>query len=76
MTLSVDVEPMETAGEELAPTVAGRSLTQIAWARLRRDKVAMTSLTMILIVLLTAIFAPLILRCSYRSTRTPGTRAC
>jgi peptide/nickel transport system permease protein len=60
MTLSVDVEPMETAGVEVQSTVAGRSLTQIAWARLRRDKVAMVSITVIILVLLTAIFAPLI----------------
>ena len=60
MTLSVDVEPMETAGVEVQSTIAGRSLTQIAWARLRRDKVAMVSLAVIVLVLLTAIFAPLI----------------
>jgi peptide/nickel transport system permease protein len=60
MTLSVDVEPMETAGVEIQTTIAGRSLTQIAWARLRRDKVAMVSLTIIVLVLLVAIFAPLI----------------
>jgi ABC-type dipeptide/oligopeptide/nickel transport system permease subunit len=60
MTLSVDVEPMETLGAETQQTVAGRSLTQIAWSRLRRDKVAMTSLTVIIIVVLVALFAPLI----------------
>jgi len=60
MTLSVDVEPMETTGAEIQPTIAGRSLTQIAWSRLRRDKVAMVSLTVIVLVLLIAIFAPLI----------------
>ena len=40
--------------------IAGRSLTQIAWGRLRRDKVAMFSLTVLLIVLITAAFAPLV----------------
>jgi peptide/nickel transport system permease protein len=40
--------------------IAGRSLTQIAWARLRRDKVAMTSVVVISLVLLLAIFAPVV----------------
>ncbi len=62
MTLSVDVQPMETLGEEYGPSVTGRSLTRIAWARLRRDKVAMVSLAVIVIVLVTAALAPLITR--------------
>jgi peptide/nickel transport system permease protein len=42
------------------PEIAGRSLTQIAWSRLRRDRVAMVALFTIIFILLVAIFAPLI----------------
>jgi peptide/nickel transport system permease protein len=40
--------------------IQGRSLGQIAWARLKRDKVAMLSMVAIVVILLAAIFAPLI----------------
>ena len=40
--------------------IAGRSLSQIAWGRLRRDKVAMTSLVVLIVVILLAAFAPLV----------------
>lgn len=46
--------------EEAARQVQGRSLTQIAWGRLRRDKVAMLSLGVIIFIFLAALFAPLI----------------
>jgi ABC-type dipeptide/oligopeptide/nickel transport system permease subunit len=42
--------------------IAGRSLTQIAWLRLRRDKVAMVSLTLLLVVVVLALTAPLLTR--------------
>ncbi len=42
------------------PEIAGRSLTQIAWSRLRRDRVAMVAMGTIIFILLVAIFAPLI----------------
>ena len=42
--------------------IAGRSLTQIAWLRLRRDRVAMASLTLLLVVVVLALTAPLITR--------------
>jgi ABC-type dipeptide/oligopeptide/nickel transport system permease subunit len=42
--------------------VAGRSLRAIVWGRLRHDRTAMVSLVGILVILLTAIFAPLITR--------------
>ena len=48
---------------EQTQAIAGRSLTQIAWSRLRRDKVALAGAVMIIIFLLIAIFAPLI--CSF-----------
>ena len=42
--------------------IEGRSLTQIAWARLRRDKVALAGGIFIIILILVAIFAPLLVR--------------
>jgi ABC-type dipeptide/oligopeptide/nickel transport system permease subunit len=39
---------------------AARSPWQLAWTRLRRDRVAMVSLVVIVIVLLLAVFAPLV----------------
>jgi ABC-type dipeptide/oligopeptide/nickel transport system permease subunit len=50
----------EQAHAEQVKAVEGRSLTQIAWGRLRRDKVAMASLTVIILIFLAALFAPLI----------------
>jgi peptide/nickel transport system permease protein len=40
--------------------IAGRSLTEIAWGRLRRDKVAICSIVFLAIILAIAILAPLI----------------
>ncbi|HYN56393.1 MAG TPA: ABC transporter permease [Motilibacterales bacterium] len=48
--------------EEHPTQVEGRSLTQIAWGRLRRDKVAMISLAVIILIFMGALFAPLITR--------------
>lgn len=42
--------------------IEGRSPSQIAWGRLRRDRVAMISLTVVLLYICAAIFAPLISR--------------
>ena len=42
--------------------IQGRSLGQIAWMRLKRDKVAMTGGVVVLILILVAIFAPLIIK--------------
>lgn len=59
----LEAEPgVTTSTEEAQKEIAGRSLTQIAWSRLRRDKVAMTALVVILLVILVAVFAPLITR--------------
>jgi peptide/nickel transport system permease protein len=60
--MSVIDTPQIEAKIEAEPEVAGRSLTQIMWARLRRDRVAIVSLITIILVLLVAIFAPLITR--------------
>jgi len=50
--------------EATAPGVAieGRSLGRIAWTRLKRDKVAMAGGVVIILLILMAIFAPLIVK--------------
>jgi peptide/nickel transport system permease protein len=51
------------AGEELPPEEAkkieGRSTWQLAWARLKRDRAAIFSFVVIVIIFLVAIFAPI-----------------
>jgi len=66
--MSVPIEvmpepPVSKVSEEVAKQgIKGRSLGQIAWSRLRRDKVAMLSLAFIIALLVVAIIAPLIVR--------------
>jgi hypothetical protein len=50
--------------------IEGRSLGQIAWLRLRRDKVAMPGGVVVILLIPIAIFGP-----SSCRTRTPTTRA-
>ena len=50
-------DPAMLAGEE---QIEGRSLSQIAWGRLRRDKVALAGGAFIVLLVTVAIFAPLI----------------
>ena len=45
-----------------AKAVEGRSLGQIAWLRLRRDKVALAGGVVVVLLILVAIFAPLIVK--------------
>jgi len=47
-------------GEEVA--IEGRSLRQIAWRRLRRDKVALVGGGFVVFLILVAVFAPLIVK--------------
>jgi peptide/nickel transport system permease protein len=42
--------------------IAGRSLTEIAWGRLRRDKVAVVSIIVLILIIAIAVLAPLITR--------------
>ena len=49
------------AGVE-ATAVEGRSLGQIAWIRLKRDKVALAGGVVVILLILVAIFAPLIVK--------------
>ncbi len=50
----------EDAAVPVKKTVAGRSPTQIAMARLRADKIAMTCLAVVVMFVLIAVFCPLI----------------
>jgi peptide/nickel transport system permease protein len=49
----------ELAGEA---KIEGRSLTQIAWGRLRRDRIALAGGVFIILLVLVAIFAPLLVK--------------
>jgi len=51
---------IEAAGSERE--IAARSPMQLFWRRLRQDKVAMIALAFVILIVLTAIFAPLIVR--------------
>ncbi|MCX6396779.1 MAG: ABC transporter permease [Propionibacteriales bacterium] len=58
------LEPQEEAAA-LADTegdIKGRSLSQIAWRKLRRDKIALTGAFVIIFLILVAICAPLIVK--------------
>jgi peptide/nickel transport system permease protein len=59
--MSVVDAPVEQEVPELEE-IQARSLKQIAWARLKRDRAGMISLYVIIAVTLVAIFAPLITR--------------
>ncbi|MBP2703663.1 ABC transporter permease [Microbispora sp. RL4-1S] len=48
---------LEGAGRQ---AIQGRSLGRIAWMRLKRDKVAMTGAAVVIILILVAVFAPLL----------------
>ena len=61
MSLASDHSVETPQGSSVESTeIAGRSLSQIAWGRLRRDKVAMVSLIVVVLVILMAAFAPLV----------------
>jgi peptide/nickel transport system permease protein len=49
-------------GTAAAKAIEGRSLGRIAWNRLKRDRVAMTGAAVVIILILIAIFAPLIVK--------------
>jgi peptide/nickel transport system permease protein len=57
--------PAEHIAETVeAKQIEGRSLGQIAWARLRKDKIALISAIIIVLIILIAICAPLIVKIS------------
>jgi peptide/nickel transport system permease protein len=61
MTLSPGLEERVT-DDEPEQQIEGKSLTRIAWNRIRRDKIALISLAVIVVLVLVAVFAPLLAR--------------
>jgi peptide/nickel transport system permease protein len=59
---STEAQPEAGLAGFEAKSVEGRSLGQIAWLRLRRDKVALAGGAVVLLLVLVAIFAPLIVK--------------
>jgi peptide/nickel transport system permease protein len=67
MTTPLEVSGSEAVAEPSAVLdgvgkIEGRSLGQIAWMRLKRDKVAMAGAAVILLLIVMSIFAPLIVK--------------
>jgi ABC-type dipeptide/oligopeptide/nickel transport system permease subunit len=66
MTTPLEVPGSETAEPEAvlqgAGAIEGRSLGQIAWARLKRDKVALAGAAVVAFLILIAVFAPLVVK--------------
>ncbi|MFN2539223.1 MAG: ABC transporter permease, partial [Mycobacteriales bacterium] len=69
MTAPLDVQPSALQADpdavvsaSSAKAVEGRSLREIAWMRLKRDKVALGGGVVIVLLILTAIFAPFIVK--------------
>ena len=58
----VGAEAVEETGTVDGKQVAALSPLQLFWRRLRRDKVAMLALTVVVVAVLVAIFAPLIVK--------------
>ena len=56
----VPVSPDSAEGALPGKAIEGRSLSQIAWRRLKRDRVALAGATVIILLVLVAILAPLI----------------
>jgi ABC-type dipeptide/oligopeptide/nickel transport system permease subunit len=55
-----DVDAILVGDDSGERTIAARSPMQLFWRRLRRDRVAMTALVFIVLLILMAIFAPLV----------------
>lgn len=51
-----------TSDGDIPQEIAGRSLSQLAWARLRRDRVAVSSMIFLFLVFLVSLFAPLVVK--------------
>lgn len=66
MTAPLEVPQAEVAASEAdlagSDRIQGRSLGQIAWTRLKRDKIALAGAVIIVFLILVAIFAPLIVK--------------
>lgn len=62
MTLASQSAEQEAHVTEGVAAVEGRSPSQIAWGRLKRDKVGMVSLTVVVLYVVVALLAPVITR--------------
>ncbi len=65
MTVPLEVGGSVSQPEDVllgATQIEGRSLGQIAWRRLKRDKVALAGGAVLVLLILVAIFAPLIVK--------------
>jgi len=71
MTIASQVAEQEAHVGTGVTGIAGRSPAQIAWSRLRRDRVGMASLVVIVVVVLLAVGAPLVTRALGLSTGFP-----
>jgi peptide/nickel transport system permease protein len=62
LTPPAQIEPVGRSSAQPVPTgaIQGRGPWQLAWVRLRRDKVAVVSSVVICVIVLLALFAPLI----------------
>jgi len=66
--MAFNIQQADTAGvtaviaptEEAARKIEGRSPWQLAWERLRRDRAAMISLAIITVIIVLAVFAPVV----------------
>jgi len=59
--LLLESEPLDAGGES-AGEIAARSPLELFWRRLRRDKVALVALSIVVLLVLVAIFAPLLVK--------------
>jgi peptide/nickel transport system permease protein len=69
-------DSLPSAGEgQAAGSIAARSPLELFWRRLKSDKVAMTALIFIVLLVLAAIFAPLLVKLfGQRGPNVPGTK--
>jgi ABC-type dipeptide/oligopeptide/nickel transport system permease subunit len=59
---STDARPEAVLGGLDHAAIQGRSLGQIAWIRLRRDRTAVAGGAVVVVLILTAVFAPLVVK--------------
>jgi peptide/nickel transport system permease protein len=62
VTSGEELEGSPAAIDEPVKAIEGRTPTQLAWRRIRRDKVSLVSAIVIVLLILIAIFAPLVTR--------------
>lgn len=61
-TGAAEAPPVDPLAGATGKAIEGRSLRQIAWSRLKRDKVAMAGGIVVILLILIAVFAPLIVK--------------